>query len=144
MLLSRRQAICGAGAAIAAPLAAPYVARAQLHNKPATNRFYSKRAIGLVQRAVVIDMRAPIKIDFSPEYYAKALSEKEAADFRASGITAIHHAVGLGGPTAKEQALSFFAIWGNFVARNSHVFTGVDKFADILRDRKSTRLNSSH
>src|SRR3546814_5701408 len=90
MLLSRRQAICGAGAAIAAPLAAPYVARAHFQINPATNRVYSKRAIELVQRAVVIDMLAPIKIDFSPEYYAKALSEKEAADFRASGITAIH------------------------------------------------------
>src|SRR3546814_13043853 len=85
-------------------------------------------------------MLAPIKIDFSPEYYAKALSEKEAADFRASGITAIHHAVGLGGPTAKEQALSFFAIWGNFVARNSHVFTGVDKFADILRAKRDGKV----
>src|SRR3546814_695866 len=140
MLLSRRQAICGAGAAIAAPLAAPYVARAHFQINPATNRVYSKRAIELVQRAVVIDMLAPIKIDFSPEYYAKALSEKEAADFRASGITAIHHAVGLGGPTAKEQALSFFAIWGNFVARNSHVFTGVDKFADILRAKRDGKV----
>src|SRR3546814_16544024 len=83
MLLSRRQAICGAGAAIAAPLAAPYVARAHFQINPATNRVYSKRAIELVQRAVVIDMLAPIKIDFSPEYYAKELSEKEAADFRA-------------------------------------------------------------
>jgi len=140
MLLSRRQAICGAGAAIAAPLAVPYVARAHFQINPATNRVYSKRAIELVQRAVVIDMLAPIKIDFSPEYYAKALSEKEAADFRASGITAIHHAVGLGGPTAKEQALSFFAIWGNFVARNSHVFTGVDKFADILRAKRDGKV----
>jgi len=140
MLFSRRQAICAAGAAIAAPLAAPYVARAHFQINPATNRAYSKRAIELVQRAVVVDMLAPIKIDFDPSYYAKALSEKETADFRASGINAIHHAVGIGGPTAKEQALSFFAIWGNFVARNSHVLTGVDKFADILRAKQDGKV----
>ena len=100
MLFSRRQAICAAGAAIAAPLAAPYIARAHFQINPATNRAYSKRAIELVQRAVVVDMLAPIKIDFDPSYYAKALSEKETADFRASSINAIHHAVGIGGPTA--------------------------------------------
>src|SRR3546814_17508887 len=103
MLLSRRQAICGAGAAIAAPLAAPYVARAHFQINPATNRVYSKRAIELVTRAVVIDMLAPIKIDFSPEYYAKAMREKDAAAFRASGITPTTPPVGLGCPTATEK-----------------------------------------
>ncbi|WP_240700119.1 dipeptidase [Sphingomonas gei] len=136
MLISRRQALCGAGAA----LAAPYVARAGFQVSPATGRSYSKRAIELVRSAVVIDMLAPIKIDFEPEFYAKPLSDTAAADFRASGITAIHHAIGIGGPTAREQALSFFAIWGNYVARNSHVFTGVDKFADILRAKKNGRV----
>ena len=140
MLISRRQAICGVGAAIAAPIAAPYVARANFQVNPTTKRAYSKRVVELVQRAIVVDMLAPIKIDFAPEYYSKALSETEAADFRASGITAIHHAVGIGGPTAKEQALSFFAIWGNFAARNSHVFTGVDKFADILRAKRDGKV----
>src|SRR3546814_14675342 len=101
MLLSRRQAICGAGAAIAAPLAAPYVARAHFQINPATNRVYSKRAIELVQRAVVIDMLAPIRIDFSPEYYAKALREKEAAALRACGITATQPA-GIGRRACRE------------------------------------------
>ena len=52
MLFSRRQAICAAGAALAAPLAAPYIARANIQISPFTNRAYSKRAIELVQRAV--------------------------------------------------------------------------------------------
>ena len=136
MLFSRRQAVCAASVAIAAP----YIARAHFQIDPITKRAYSKRVVELVQRAVVVDMLAPIKIDFGPEYYAKALSETEAADFRASGITAIHHAIGIGGPTAKEQALTFFAIWGNFAARNSHVFTGVDKFADILRAKRNGKV----
>jgi membrane dipeptidase len=137
MLVSRRQAL---SAAAGAAITAPFIARAGIRLSPASSRTYSKRAIDLVRRAVVIDMLAPIKIDFSPEYYAKALSAQEAADWRASGINAIHHAIGIGGPTAKEQALSFFAIWGNFVARNSHVFTGVDKFADILRAKSDGKV----
>jgi membrane dipeptidase len=133
MLISRRKAL---GAVAGAALAAPYVARAAFQVSPWSNRAYSKRTVDLVRRSVVVDMLAPIKIAFGPDFYAKPLSEKEAADFRASGITAIHHAVGLGGPNAREQALNFFAVWGNYVARNSHVFTGVDKFADILRAKK--------
>lgn len=136
MLLSRRQAICAAGAAIAAP----YVARAGIQVGPATSRTYSKRAIELVRGSVVVDMLAPIKIAFGPEFYALPLSDKDASEFRASGINAIHHAIGIGGPTAREQALSFFAIWGNYVARNSHVFTGVDKFADILRAKRDGKV----
>lgn len=137
MLVSRRQAL---SAAAGAAIAAPFIARAGIRLSPNSTKTYSKRAIDLVRRAVVVDMLAPIKIDFSPEYYAKTLSAQETADWRASEINAIHHAIGIGGPTAKEQALSFFAIWGNFVARNSHVFTGVDKFADILRAKQDGKV----
>ena len=136
MLISRRQALCAAGAAIAAP----YVARAGFQVSPFTNKTYSKRAVELVRGAVVVDMLAPIKIDFEPSFYTKPMTEQMTADFRASGINAIHHAVGIGGPTAKEQALSFFAVWGNYVARNSHVLTGVDKFADILTAKKNGKV----
>ncbi|UZK65461.1 dipeptidase [Sphingomonas sp. M1-B02] len=121
-------------------MSAPMLNLGSFRARAAPARTYSKRALDLVHRSVVIDMLAPIKIDFSPEYYGKPLSEKEAADWRASGITAIHHAVGLGGPNAKEQALNFFAVWGNFVARNSHVFTGIDKFADIQRAKRDGKV----
>jgi membrane dipeptidase len=127
--VSRRQALCAvAGAA----LAAPYVARASFQVSPFSGKTYSKRAVELVKSSVVVDMLAPIKIDFEASFYAKPMSDQMAADFRASGLSAIHHAVGIGGPTAREQALSFFAIWGNYVARNSNVLTGVDTFSDIL------------
>lgn len=136
MLLTRRGALC---TTIGAALAAPHVARAAFQVSPG-GKAYSKRAIELVRQSVVVDMLAPIKIDFEPEFYTKPLSEQMTADFRSSGINAIHHAVGLGGPNAKEQAFSFFAVWGNFVARNSHVLTGIDKFADILRAKKDGKV----
>ena len=137
MLMSRRQALC---AAAGAALAAPHIARAAFQVSPFSGKTYSKRAVELVKSSVVVDMLAPIKIDFDPSFYAKPMSDQMVADFRASGLSAIHHAVGIGGPTAKEQALSFFAIWGNYVARNSDVLTGVDKFADILEAKKDGKV----
>lgn len=128
-----RRALCGA--AVAA-FAAPYVARAGFQVSPFSNKAYSKRAVGLVRESVIVDMLAPIRIDMGPDIYAKPLSARDEADFRASGISGFHHAIGIGGPNAREHALSFFAIWGNFLARNAHVFTGVDKFSDILRAKR--------
>ena len=137
MLLSRRQAIC---AAAGAAVAAPYVAQASFPVSPASNKKYSKRAIELVRGSVVVDMLAPIKIDFEPSFFSVPMSDQMTADFRASGINAIHHAVGIGGNNGREQALSFLATWGNYVARNSHVLVGVDKFADILRAKKDGKV----
>jgi membrane dipeptidase len=97
---------------------------------------YSRRAIDLVRESVVIDMLGPIKIAFGPEFYARPMSAQDEADFRASGITAMHHAIGLGGPNARESALGFFAIWGNYVARHAHLFCAVDKVSDILRAKR--------
>lgn len=137
MRVSRRQAMGALGMAAAI---APHIARASFQVDPVTGRSYSKRAIELVRQSVVVDMLAPIKIDFEPGFYAKPMSDRMAADFRASGISAIHHAVGLGGPNAKEAALGFFAIWGNYVARNSHVLTGMSTFADILRAKRDGKV----
>jgi len=129
MTLRRRDLICAAGALIAAP----YIARGSLRISETTDRTYSPRAVDLVRSSVVLDMLAPIKIALGPEFYARPLSEQDAAEFRASGITAIHHAQGIGGPMAREQVLQYLAAWGNYVARNSLVFTGVNNVADILR-----------
>jgi len=128
-----RRAVCGG---VAAAIVAPHVARAAIPVSPFSGKAYSKRAIGLVRESIVVDMLAPIKIEFGAAFYGAPLSDSDAADFRASGINAIHHAIGLGGPQAHEQALQFFAAWSNFVARNSHVFTGVGQFADIIRAKQ--------
>jgi len=136
MSISRRGAIKLAGVFASAP----FIGKALYAAGPSKTRQYSKRAIDLIGSTVVFDMLAPIKIDFGPEFYAKPLSDQDATDFRASGITAIHHAIGIGGPTAKEQALTFLAIWGNYIARNSHVFAGVDKVSDILRAKRDGKV----
>ncbi len=52
-----------------------------------------------MQRSLVIDMLAPLKLDFTPEAYALPLTEQQATMFRACGITGFHNSVGVGGPT---------------------------------------------
>lgn len=146
MQIDRRTMLGAAVAAVAAPVvakakrAAPAIAKAKVPVSPFSGKAYSPRAITLVRESVVVDMLAPIKIEFSPGFYSKPLTEKDAADFRSSGIDAIHHAVGLGGTDAYTQAMEFFAVWGNFVARNSHVLTGVGSFADILRAKQDGKV----
>ena len=51
-------------------------------DSPAT---YSTRAVDLVERSLVIDMLAVLKIDFTPEAYANPLSQTEVAAFRKFG-----------------------------------------------------------
>src|ERR1700733_4353519 len=115
------QAMAGAMAALPEGYAAQTAAAQEPKNK------YSSKVLDLVQRSLVIDMLAPLKLDFRPEAYALPLSESEAAMFRTCGITGFHNSVGVGGATAYDDALEFIAAWSGFVGRNTHVFTLVGK-----------------
>ncbi|MDT9598202.1 dipeptidase [Sphingosinicella rhizophila] len=127
------------GAAVTAGAAGfPMVNFGQYRLFAQTQRTYSKRAVDLVRSSLVIDMLGPLKIDMD-EFSKKPLSEKDAAEFRASGINAFHHAVGSGGPNAYENALAFFATWNNFVAVNSHVFSGVSRVSDMVRAKAENK-----
>jgi membrane dipeptidase len=101
---------------------------------------YSARTVELVARSVVIDMLAPLKLDFRPEAFALPATGEEAATFRDSGITALHNAVGLGGPTAKEEALAFLAAWQGYAGRNSHIFSLVGRAEDLDRAKSSHKI----
>jgi membrane dipeptidase len=107
---------------------------------PVVTRSYSARVNRIVERAVVIDMLAPLKLDLRPESYAGKLSDAEAAIFRASHVTAFHHSIGVGGPTAYEEGLEFLAGWNGFVARNEEVFTLVDTVADIIHAKATGKV----
>jgi membrane dipeptidase len=128
--ISRRrtlQAMAGAVAALALPegYAAPAAAAQEPKNK------YSSKVLELVQRSLVIDMLAPLKLDFRPEAYALPLTDAEAAMFRTCGITGFHNSVGVGGASAYDDALEFIAAWSGFVGRNTHVFSLVGQAADL-------------
>ncbi|KTE13768.1 dipeptidase [Sphingopyxis sp. H115] len=128
--MTRRAALAGA---VGVALSAPMVGRGAYAFAAAPAKAYSRRAVDLVASSLVIDMLAPLKITMSPDYVAHRLTDAEAAEFRASGITGFHNAYGLGGPDAKQQALEFLAGWQGFAGRNSHVFTLVDGAADLDR-----------
>jgi membrane dipeptidase len=101
---------------------------------------YSARAMKLVERSLVIDMLAPLKIDFRPEAYAGRISEADEAAFRASGITGFHNSIGTGGPTAVEETLEFIAGWQGFVGRNAHLFSLVNNAADLDAAKKARKV----
>ena len=120
------QAMAGALAALALPnLGFGKAAPADPKNQ------YPAKVLDLVQRSLIIDMLGPLKLDFRPEAYAVPLTDAEADMFRSSGITAFHNSVGVGGPSAYEDALQFIAAWSGFAGRNSDVFTLVGRAQDL-------------
>lgn len=118
-------------AALAAALALPKGHAAQTATAQDPKNKYSSKVLDLVQRSLVIDMLAPLKLDFRPEAYALPLTDAEAAMFRTCGITGFHNSVGVGGATAYDDALEFIAAWSGFVGRNTHVFSLVGKVDDL-------------
>jgi len=92
---------------------------------------YSARAVKLVERSLVIDMLGVLKLDFTPEAFAVPTTEQEAAMFRASGITAFHNSIGVGGPSAYDDALTFLAAWQGYAGRNADVFSLVGRASDL-------------
>ena len=129
--LSRR-AMLTRGAALAAT-AFPMVNFGLSQAHAASPRRFATRVVDLVREATVIDMLAPLTLDFRPKVFAEPIGEQWAADFRASGITGFHNSVGIGGPDAYENTLSFLLAWTGFTARNPHVFEGVGRAADLDR-----------
>src|SRR5450432_1576719 len=126
----RRRALQALGAAAAVLASGPLRLRAE---SQASNvqRKYPSKAIDLVQRSLVIDMLAPLKIDFNPDAFSLPLSESDAQMFRTCGITGFHHSVGVGGATAYDDALQFIAAWSGFAGRNSEVFSLVGRAEDL-------------
>jgi membrane dipeptidase len=98
-----------------------------------TPKKYSARAVKLVESSLVIDMLAPLTLDFTPKAWTGRLPDEKIAEFRASGITGFHNSIGLGGPTAFEDTLQFMLAWTGFVARNAEIFCEAGTAADLDR-----------
>lgn len=101
---------------------------------------YSARVMKLMERSLVIDMLAVLKMSSSPKAWNGTLSDREKQEFRDSGVTVMHHAVGLVGTDSYENCTTFLAQWNGFLARNSDVFMLVDKVADIERAKASRKV----
>src|SRR5262245_41944240 len=130
---TRRRLLQGAASAAALGVGFPMLNFASFRVFADNDTAYSARAVGLVERSLVIDMLGVIKIDFEPTAYANPLNETEAAAFRACGITGFHNSVGTGGPAAVEETLTFLAAWQGFAARNDGLFCVVGEAGDLDR-----------
>jgi membrane dipeptidase len=127
--LTRRRVLQGALAAGAFPM----INRGSFAFAAAPGRTYSARAIKVVRESLVIDMLAPLKLDFDPKFFDQPFGPKDIAEFKASGITGFHHSIGIGAPGAKTQALDFLASYQGWVGRQADYFTLVGSAADIDR-----------
>lgn len=105
---------------------------------------YSTRAIDLVKRSTVIDMLAPMTLDFNKqEKWFKDPDSFTAADlqpFKESGINIIHPAIGMGGMEAYSEVLEFFAFWNGFIAAHADDFMRVDSADDLGRAKASGKI----
>jgi membrane dipeptidase len=135
--VTRRRLLQGAAGTAALGIGFPMLNFAAFRVIADSPKLYSDHAIELVGRSLVIDMLAPLKINFKPEAYASSLTEAEIAAFRSSGITGFNHSVGTGGPQVVEETLTFLAAWQGFAARNSDLFSVVDKAADLDRAKSA-------
>ena len=128
---SRRKALGTLGAAAMAIGAAPFARAVTASPAPDPKKKYSAKVYDLVQRSLVIDMLAPLKIDFNPDAFSLPLTDADAEMVRSCGITAFHNSVGVGGATAYADALQFIAAWSGFAGRNADVFSLVGRAEDI-------------
>jgi membrane dipeptidase len=103
-------------------------------------RSYSKRAVDVVTEALVIDMLAPLKLDLDPAFLDTPFDESARDEFRRSGITGFHHAIGIGGPGAKEKVTEYLAAWSFFVGSQASLFTLVDTAADLDRAKAAGKI----
>lgn len=101
---------------------------------------YSARAVGLVRESLIVDMLAPLKLDFRPEFFDTPFDETARDEFRASGVTGFHQAIGIGGFDAREDALQYLASWSYYLGSQADLFTLVDTGADLDRAKADGKI----
>jgi len=138
-MITRRSVLQAAAAVGAATVGNPMFGR-EAEAKPGKPTGYSARVTKVVERSLVVDMLAPLRMDFETSGYTAPLTGPEAALFRESGVNAFHHSIGLGGPTAYDDSLAFLAAWQGFVGRNSGLFSLVDKATDLDEAKRSGKI----
>jgi hypothetical protein len=130
--VSRRTMLGGAVA-----ITAPFISRpVRAESRAYPPREYPKKVVDIVNEALVLDMLHVIRLDGVPV----PMTEQLASDYRTSGINGILHGIGIHGPDARDQVFQYYTVWGHYIAVNSHVFTGVDKMADIVRAKRQGKV----
>ena len=130
------------GSALA--LAAPLINLGRSSAFGAAAGSYSHRALDIVARSLVIDMLGNLHLNddvLLPWMSGPGrMKPEDQAAFRNSGLSAVHQAVGVGGPTAYEDALTYMAMCNGFVARTGELFTRIERAADLDAAKSARKI----
>lgn len=138
--LSRRRLLQFAAAGAAALALPLQIAAAPPRAASDALKRYSPRARAIVERALVIDMLAPLRLDMREDIYAQDLDERRIADFRLSGIDVFHNSWGLTGADARERVAEYLAGWHGLLARYSDLFVLVGRAGDLDKAKRDGKI----
>lgn len=158
--VSRRRALKVMAGAGAAYVAAPMILTGRYQLFAASDTTYSRRAVDLVERSLVIDMLAPLDLKKALSMYMEeeAAAEREGSspagpspyfdkdvvdpqllrDMKASGIKVFHHAISTGSDHA--AMFKYFNDLNGMIANNTEDFMRIDSVADLERVKASGKL----
>lgn len=106
----------------------------------ADEKTYSTRCIDLVKRSLVIDMLAPLVLELDYDFFSVPMPGRLRKDFLRSGIHIFHNAVGIGGPNARNDVLTYFSAWNGYLARHSDVFNLIGSVDDLIASRAAGKI----
>lgn len=128
----------GAGAAI---LAAPMVNVGRFRLFAGDQTEYSKRAVELVGRSLIIDMLNPVWLSFSQrnKYLGdpSAFTAEQMRQLKGSATQVFHIALGIGGKDAYLNTLKYLAGWNGFVAHHADAMLRIDDAASFERAKSA-------
>lgn len=140
---SRRGFLKQAALSSAAIVGAPAILERRYRLFAWSSAEYSERAIRLVKESTVIDMLCPLSLNFEAQarWFARpdTYPDSEVEKWRASGLTGIHIAVGMGGPNVHYETLAFMAGWNGFIASRSE-FARIDSVDDFDKAKRAGQV----
>jgi len=124
---------------------AAYVRRGRHVVFSQNGREYSSRTVGLMERAIVVDMLSPLQLSVSGDRNwlldPSRFTDADYDAYVASGVSSFHVAVGVGGGREAELAVvAYLGAYNGFVAAHSDRFMRIDSADDFGRAKESGKI----
>jgi membrane dipeptidase len=123
-------------------IGAPFINRGRFSLFAGGATEYSARCIRLMRESVVVDMLGIFSLGPDNTKWMRnpdSFTAEDAQRFRDSGISALHPAVGIGGPEAHLRSWQFLSMINGFVASREE-FMRIDSADDFARAKSSGRI----
>ena len=125
-------------------LGAPSILRRRYSLFARSQDEYSARAIGLLERSLVLDMLGLITLDWQKldrwQRNPAAFLASDWTKLRSSGITAFHPAVELAGADPYASTTKWIAGWNRFLSKKRDQFLRIDSASDLVRAKREGRV----